>query len=340
MRLFAASRRIQRPTAVRSNTLPFLVFFCLLASALPASAETWRDLLDAVLKGKRKEQRGERQEQSGETIEQEDAADDFLEYPSSLDSPALVPERRSFSRPRIEAGESRVFDGFEFVWIPAGQFRMGSRSRFRESDGEEPVTRVRLTQGFWLGKYEVTQRQWESVMGNNPSYFKNCGGDCPVDDISWKNVQEFIQKLNGRSRGNPYRLPTEAEWEFAARAGTTTDTYAGNITEPGDIDPVLNRIAWYRNNTGGRSHPVGQKVPNAFGLYDMLGNVREWVGDWYGAYPGGVLTDPVGARSGSARVNRGGSWIYRAGSTRSANRSKNLPGSRGSDIGFRLLRME
>ena len=225
----------------------------------------------------------------------------------------------------------------EFVWIPPGEFRMGSTGRHAYSD-EKPVTRVRITQGFWLGKYEVTQRQWQAVMGNNPSRFKNCGGDCPVERVSWNDVQEFINRLNGRSGGRRYRLPTEAEWEYAARAGTRTDTYAGDITKPRGNDPVLNRIAWYDENSGNRTHPVGRKSPNPWGLHDMLGNVLEWVGDWKGDYPGGLVTDPTGPRSGSYRVNRGGSWIFSARYCRSAYRFSFSPGDRFGSLGFRLLR--
>ena len=182
-------------------------------------------------------------------------------------------------------GETRVFDGIEFLWVPPGEFRMGSTSRHADSD-EKPVTRVRITRGFWLGKYEVTQGQWQAVMGSNPSRFKNCGRDCPVEKVSWNDVQEFIGKLNGRSGGRPYRLPTEAEWEYAARAGTTSDTYAGDITKPRGNDPVLNRIGWYDGSTGNWTHPVGRKAPNGFGLHDMLGNVWEWVGDPVRGLPG------------------------------------------------------
>ena len=235
------------------------------------------------------------------------------------------------------AGESRAFDSIEFVWVPAGEFRMGSTSRHAESD-ERPVTRVRITRGFWLGKYEVTQRQWQAVMGKNPSSFQNCGGDCPVENVSWNDVQGFLRNLNGRSGGQDYRLPTEAEWEYAARAGTATDTYAGDITEQRGNDRVLNRIAWYRETSGGRTHPVGRKAPNGWGLHDMLGSVWEWVGDRYGDYPGGSATDPTGPRSGSNRVFRGGSWSDNARYCRSAYRYRNSPGYRRPYLGFRLLR--
>ena len=240
-------------------------------------------------------------------------------------------------RQQHRTGATRAFDGIEFVWIPAGEFRMGSTSRHAESD-ERPVTRVRITRGFWLGKYEVTQRQWQAVMGSNPSGFKNCGGDCPVENVSWNDVQGFLRNLNGRSGGHDYRLPTEAEWEYAARAGTNTDTHTGGITTPTGNDRVLNRIAWYRENSGGRTHPVGRKAPNGWGLHDMLGNVWEWVEDWYGDYPGGSVTDPAGARSGSYRVLRGGGWGNDSGSCRSALRSWYSPGNRNDGLGFRLLR--
>ena len=236
-------------------------------------------------------------------------------------------------------GETRVFDGIEFLWVPPGEFRMGSTSRHADSD-EKPVTRVRITRGFWLGKYEVTQGQWQAVMGSNPSRFKNCGRDCPVEKVSWNDVQEFIGKLNGRSGGRPYRLPTEAEWEYAARAGTTSDTYAGDITKPRGNDPVLNRIGWYDGSTGNWTHPVGRKAPNGFGLHDMLGNVWEWVGDRFGDYPGGTVTDPSGPRTGSIRVIRGGGGNGIARYCRSANRGGSSPGNRNGYLGFRLLRTE
>ena len=238
----------------------------------------------------------------------------------------------------IRVGETVVFDGMEFVGIPPGEFLMGSTSRDADDD-EQPVTRVRITKGFYLGKYEVTQAEWQAVMGNNPSHFAGCAL-CPVEKVSGEDVQDFIGRLNARSGGESYRLPTEAEWEYAARAGTTTDTYAGDITEPWGNDPVLNGIAWYAENSSGRTHPMGRKAPNGWGLYDMLGNVWEWVGDWYGAYPGGGVTDPAGPGSGSRRVFRGGGWAYGARSCRSAIRLRLSPGSRFDYLGFRLLREE
>ena len=251
--------------------------------------------------------------------------------------------------------------GMEFMWIPPGEFRMGSTGSLT-GYLEEPVTQVRISRGFYLGKHEVTQGQWEAVMGSNPSHFKNCGGDCPVESVSWEDVQAFIRRLNEWDGGGKYRLPTEAEWEYAARAGTQTDTHAGDLRIQGKRNaPLLNGIAWYGGNSGVNyeggwdcsereekqyrsercgPHPVGRKAPNAFGLYDMLGNVWEWVGDWYGEYPGGRVTDPVGPRSGSYRVIRGGSWFNYARYCRSANRNYNSPGHRYFNLGFRLLRTE
>ena len=166
-------------------------------------------------------------------------------------------------------------------------------------------------------------------MGSNPSGFPECGLDCPVERVSWEDAQEFIRRLNAMDGATTYRLPTEAEWEYAARAGTTGDRY-GN----------LDAIAWCGENSGGRTHPVGGKVPNAWGLHDMLGNVWEWVEDWYGDYPGGTVTDPRGPGSGSYRVLRGGGWHFSASYCRSSRRNNGPPGIRDYGLGFRLLRTE
>ena len=157
---------------------------------------------------------------------------------------------------RRPAGETRVFDGMEFVWVPAGEFRMGSNSpSMLAYGGEMVVTQVRISRGFWLGKHEVTQAEWQGVMGSNPSNYERCGARCPVEDVSWNDAQEFIGRLNGRSGGNRYRLPTGAEWEYAARAGTTGDRY-------GDVDA----IAWHRGNSvGDGPKPVGQKAAERVG---------------------------------------------------------------------------
>ena len=145
-------------------------------------------------------------------------------------------------------------------------------------------------------------------MVGNPSASKNCGEDCPVERVSWDDVQAFIRKLNAISGGRRHRLPTEAEGKYAARGGTTSDTYVWDVREPRGEGPAVNRIAWYNENSGIRPHPVGRKEPNTFGSHDMTGNLWEWVGDWKGVYPGERVTDPRGPASGSNRVNRGGSW--------------------------------
>ena len=202
--------------------------------------------------------------------------------------------------------------GMTFVLIPPGEFRMGSDDKEAYKD-EKPVHTVRLTQAFFLGKYEVTQGQWQAVMGMNPSLFP---GDAnrPVEQVSWDNVQGFIRRLNAQEGGAQYRLPTEAEWEYAARAGTTTAYSFGNDARQ------LGEYAWYDNNADGKTHPVGQKKPNAWGLHDMYGNVWEWVQDWYTNYAAGSAVDPAGPSSGSLRVVRGGSWVNGAGEGRSAAR--------------------
>jgi formylglycine-generating enzyme required for sulfatase activity len=218
--------------------------------------------------------------------------------------------------------------GMELVWIPAGKFKMGSGT----GDGDErPVHEVRISRPFYLGKYEVTQGQWQAVMDNNPSRFT---GDpsLPVEQVSWEEVQEFIRKLNAREAGITYRLPTEAEWEYAARAGSTTAYSFGN-----DVT-LLGESAWYAANAEDRTHPVGQKRPNAWELYDMHGNVWEWVQDWYGRYPAKAVTDPRGPATGSRRVFRGGGWVYFADGCRSASRGRSLPNNHVGDVGFRLLR--
>jgi formylglycine-generating enzyme required for sulfatase activity len=222
--------------------------------------------------------------------------------------------------------------GMEFVRIPAGTFQMGSNDGY---DYERPVHQVTISQPFELGKYPVTQAQWEAVMGNNPSEFT---GDPtrPGERVSWRDVQRFIKHLNARDRaaGVTYRLPTEAEWEYAARAGTTTAYSFGG--DPAQLDAY----GWYGGNSGGTTHPVGQKQPNPWRLYDMHGNVWEWVQNWFDSdyYSRSPATDPQGPDTGSRRVFRGGSWGSDAWDCRSAIRNGAEPGNRLTYLGFRLLR--
>ena len=232
--------------------------------------------------------------------------------------------------------------GMEFVLIPAGEFDMGSPSDEEgRMDDEWPVHRVKISKSFYMGKYEVTQKQWREVMGNNPSCFM--GDNLPVENISWNDVQEFIRKLNEKEGANKYRLPSEAEWEYAARAGTSTRYFFG------DNEYKLSDYAWYRENSGGKAQPVGTMKSNPWGLYDMHGNVWEWVQDkWHNSYNGaptdGSAWEGDDARTSktvpNAHVFRGGSWEDQARSLRSANRPYGPMGHRYGGLGFRLLRSQ
>ena len=204
--------------------------------------------------------------------------------------------------------------------------------------GNETQHQVTLTQPFYMQQTEVTQAQWETVMGSNPTYFswRDCP-TCPVETVSWYDVQDFITALNSRGEGT-YSLPTEAQWEYAARAGSTTAFANGDITDIDYDDPNLDAIGWYcGNNDPSVTKPVAQKLPNAWGLYDMSGNVEEWVQDLYGSYPTTAVTDPTGPETGFYRVLRGGSWYNYARDCRSAYRDLDAPDVRYRSFGFRLL---
>ncbi len=224
--------------------------------------------------------------------------------------------------------------GMEFVYIKPGTFMMGSPTN---ESGAEKQLRVTLTKGFYMGIAEVTVGQWTAVMGNYPSYFRNCGVDCPVEQISWNDVQAFIRKLNRKEGSNKYRLPTEAEWEYAARAGSTTALASRGISGICGYDSNLDAMGWYCGNSDSRTHRVAGKKPNKWGLYDMYGNVWEWCQDWYESYPFGSVIDPTGPSSGSSRVFRGGGWASFAKDFRSALRRCNKPGSSLFFLGFRLV---
>jgi formylglycine-generating enzyme required for sulfatase activity len=211
----------------------------------------------------------------------------------------------------------------EFVLIPAGTYAMGAQ-------GARQGRQVTISQPFYLGKYAVTQAQWMAVMGTNPSRFP--GADHPVESVSWDNVQGFIRMLNAREGGEKYRLPTEAEWEYAARAGATTAYCFGSDARR------LDAYAWYAANACGTTHPVGQRQPNAWSLHDMHGNVWEWVQDWYGTYPATPAKDPQGLATGSHRLRRGGGWHSDAHECSAAYRSIIKAGDCYSTLGFRLLR--
>ena len=233
-----------------------------------------------------------------------------------------------FSPEECNAGDRAVviINGVEFAfrWCPAGTFTMGSLTSEDGRYDDETQHRVTLTKGFWMLETEVTQKQWKAVMGNNPSYFK--GDDLPVECVSWKDCQEFCEKCT--KLGLPVQLPSEAQWEYACRAGST-GAYAGNLDE----------MAWHSSNSGNKTHPVGTKKANAWGLYDMHGNVWEWYQDWYAKeYPSGSVTDPTGPSSGSLRVGRGGSWVSNAGQCRSVDGYVNEPDNRSGNLGFRCVK--
>jgi formylglycine-generating enzyme required for sulfatase activity len=221
----------------------------------------------------------------------------------------------------------------ELVLIPAGSFRMGGDKKLEQAeDHETPRHIVKIGETFYMGKYQVTQSQWSEIMNNNPSEFKD--DIRPVERVSWNDVQEFIQKLNNKEETIKYRLPTEAEWEYAARADTeSTYCYSGDIK-------ILSQYAWYRKNSAGKTHPVGHLKPNAWGLYDVHGNVHEWCQDWFDRnyYSQSPSNSPLGPSSGLAKVSRGGDWGSENWYCRCASRSLSSPDRRSNRLGFRLVR--
>jgi formylglycine-generating enzyme required for sulfatase activity len=228
----------------------------------------------------------------------------------------------------------------ELVLIPAGEFMMGSPANEAERGKDEgPQHKVRLTKPFYMGKHEVTQEQWERVMGNNPSHFK--GAKHPVEKVSWNDTQEFIKKLNARvGEKGAFGLPTESEWEYACRAGTGTPFHTGNTisTDQANYDGNYTYGAGRKGAYREKTMPVGSLASNAFGLYDMHGNVYEWCQDWFAdKYPGGERTDPPGPATGQYRVLRGGSWNLDPWNCRSAYRGGVPPAGRSNIGGFRLL---
>jgi formylglycine-generating enzyme required for sulfatase activity len=233
---------------------------------------------------------------------------------------------------KIEAGRREFKEpvtGMELVFVRGGCFSMGDTFEDGAFD-EKPVHEVCVSD-FSMGKYEVTQGQWKTIMGKNPSHFSSCGDSCPVEQASWNDVQTFIQKLNQKT-GKTFRLPTEAEWEYAARSGGKKERYAGT-------NDNLDDYAWCVNNSGRKTHPVGQKKANTLGLFDMSGNVWEWVVDRYdrGYYSRGPRDNPSGPSSGSSRVLRGGGWNSKPQYVRAAFRFGRYPVNRFDDTGFRIL---
>ena len=216
----------------------------------------------------------------------------------------------------------------EMIAVEGGTFTMGATSeQGSDADDDESPTHSVTLSGFYIGKTEVTQAQWKAVMGSNPSSFK--GDEMPVENVSWNDCQTFITKLN-QLTGKKFRLPTEAEWEYAARGGKSSKgyKYAGSN--------YATDVAWYGSNSGDKTHPVGTKQANELGLYDMSGNVWEWCQDWYDSYSSSAQTNPTGPSSGSARVGRGGSWGNVAWYCRVSIRNYYTPYYRYSRLGLRL----
>lgn len=249
---------------------------------------------------------------------------------ASRTAPPQVPTKSSKAEAPVAAPFAKLpnfiepITGMEFLPVSGGCFQMG------ESNGdadEKPVHPVCLD-SFYIGKFEVTQGQWQQMMGSRPSFFSSCGDNCPVESVSWNDAQEFIRKLNSLN-GKTYRLLTEAEWESACRGGKTVRFCGSN-----DVDDV----AWYDKNSNSKPHPVGEKRPNGLGIYDMSGNVWEWVNDWFhkDSYSSSPPRNPEGALSGSKRVIRGGSWYNDSSNVRTSIRGSDDPDHRSINLGFRL----
>ncbi|MBF0505218.1 MAG: SUMF1/EgtB/PvdO family nonheme iron enzyme [Nitrospirae bacterium] len=219
----------------------------------------------------------------------------------------------------------------EFVFVKGGCYKMGDV--FGDGNGDEKPAHEVCINDFYMGKYMVTQHQWKDIMGDEPSLFSDCGDNCPVDKVSWNDIQEFIRKLN-RKTGKNYRLPTEAEWEYAARSGGKKEKWSGTGSEA-----ELGKYAWFDNNSEEKTHPVGKRKPNGLGLYDMSGNVWEWCQDWYGEsyYSTSPVTNPAGPPDGQDKILRGGSWFNGPKSLRTASRAGFDPGRPYVLGGFRLV---
>jgi len=266
-------------------------------------------------------------------------------------------------------GESKCNEmGFcsteSMVLIPSGSFWMGSPTDEPDRNTDEKLHYVQLTRSFYMGKYEVTQKEFKDVMGYNPSSFSSCGDTCPVEKVDWHQALDYANKLSGLEgfeqcfdcsgsgtsvtcslkakfvtpyECKGYRLPTESEWEYAARAGTGTPFYNGDYTTEN-----IDAIGWYSGNSGNKTHSVGQKLSNAWGLYDMSGNVWEWTMDWYGTYPTGTeaspSVNPYSTGSDLNRILRGGSWDYYAVRCRSAYRLKYAVSNNYYAVGLRIVR--
>jgi formylglycine-generating enzyme required for sulfatase activity len=237
---------------------------------------------------------------------------------------SVVPDRTQNDKPKHFTNSL----GMKFVWLPPGTFLMGSRKEEEGRDKLDMQRRVTLTKGFYIAVTTVTQDQWQALMGNNPSHFKG-EKNLPVETVSWEDCQAFVRKMRTEEG---YRLPTDAEWEYACRAGSKGAFCYGD-------DPnLLGQYAWYNENAGRTTHPVGEKKPNEWGLYDMHGNVMQWCQDWYSGLPQKGLVDPEGPQNGQRRVVRGGCFAHQPSRMRSAIRAGSEPIQRSEGTGFRVVR--
>lgn len=263
-------------------------------------------------------------------LEEEISRKENEERERKLKEDEILKEQYEKAAKRLEQESATIISnsiGMQFAFIPPGEFNMGSN----ESDDAKPAHKVKISKPFYLGKYPVTQREWKAVMGSNPSYYM--GNDCPVEQVSWDDVQKFVKKLNAKESTEKYRLPSEAEWEYACKAGTSTKYSFG------DTESTLNKYAWYTENSGTKTHAVGLKNPNAWRLYDMHGNVWEWVQDeWHDDYSG-APSDSSAWETGnsSKRVEKGGGWFSDANRCQSSFRDKDDSLYKSEDIGFRIL---
>jgi formylglycine-generating enzyme required for sulfatase activity len=232
--------------------------------------------------------------------------------------------------------------GMAFVRVPSGRFVMGSPPGEAGREAQERQHEVEIARPFYLGKYEVTQREWQAVAGTDPSWFSD-GPDMPVESVTFFEIERFLEQMTASSAGNRFRLPTEAEWEYACRAGTTTAYPEGDVLTAGDANfdgrPVSERKPGDPRFRG-RPSPVGSFAPNPWGLHDMNGNLWEWTADPHCEYASGSLVDPIGRCESPLKVIRGGSWYFGADSARCALRYTHDPGDRGFSLGFRVVREE
>jgi formylglycine-generating enzyme required for sulfatase activity len=320
----------------------FLAFFSF-------SGAIWAQCDDKPLDGFRKELAAAKTQIQLDNLQTRVKAWKFLPFCSRLESgkkemlAAISKKKKGLNtKPQNENSQSRpaqkkrVLDQLKanMVYVSGGSFTMGCTSEQKDCfDDERPSHQVTLN-SFYIGKYEVTQEEWQEVMGSNPSYlyFYDCP-KCPVASVSWDDCQRFLEKLN-ETTGKNFRLPTEAEWEFAARGGNEIKggyEYAGSN--------MLTEVGWFRDNSGSKTHPVGRKLPNELGLYDISGNVYEWCNDWYSIdyYRISSSKDPAGPTTGSGWVCRGGGWTDTPATCRVASRNWLTPGIRISTLGLRLV---